>query len=187
MRKQRRKVGNCFSKWKRTTSSVLQDSILEPLLFKIFVNYIFLFTENSTQHVGSKTCFSCAKTFPKDREWFYHNLLVSNPKKCHFMTLCNVVCDDIIIKNTLSDKSLGLTIDNNFDFSDRISNICKITNQKLNILFRLSASMNWEQCNLLINSFINSHFKGVRLFGCSIVEKAWKKSLKSKNLCYEYW
>ena len=50
--------------------------------------------------------------------------------------------DDIIIKNSLSEKILGLTMDNNLDFSDQISNICKTTNQKLNALFTVSANMN---------------------------------------------
>ena len=42
----------------------------------------------------------------------------------------NFSCDDIIIiikliKNIFSEKNLGLAIDNNLDFSDHISNICK--------------------------------------------------------------
>ena len=32
--------------------------------------------------------------------------------------LCDFSCDDIIIENSLSEKILGLTIDNNLDFSD---------------------------------------------------------------------
>ena len=44
-------------------------------------------------------------------------------------------CDDMIIKKKLSEKILGLTIDN-FNFSDQISNISKTANQKLNALFR---------------------------------------------------
>ena len=43
-------------------------------------------------------------------------------------------CDDRMIKSSLSEKILGLTIKNNL--SDRISNICKTANQKLNALFR---------------------------------------------------
>ena len=45
--------------------------------------------------------------------------------------LCDFSCDDAIIKKILSEKILGLTIDNNIDFSDHISNICKTVNQKL--------------------------------------------------------
>ena len=64
--------------------------------------------------------------------WFYDNFLLLNPKNCHFMTigngnnLCDFSCDDIVIKNSLSEKILGLTIDNTLDFSDHISNILKL-------------------------------------------------------------
>ena len=78
--------------------------------------------------------------------------------------LCNFLCDDIVIKNSLSEKILGFSIDNNLDFSDHISNICKTANQKLNALFRVSANMNSDKCSLLINSFIKSHFSYCRLF-----------------------
>ena len=67
--------------------------------------------------------------------WFYDNFLILKSKNCHFMTLgngnnlCDFSCDDIIIKNSLSEEILGLTIDNNLDFSDHISNICKTANQ----------------------------------------------------------
>ena len=51
--------------------------------------------------------------------------------------LWNLACVDIIIKNSLPEEIIGLTIDNNLDFSDHISNICKTENQKLNALFRV--------------------------------------------------
>ena len=90
--------------------------------------------------------------------------MVLNPQKCQFMTLrnennlCNFSCDDTIIKKSFSEKIIGLTIDNNLDFSDHISNICKTANKKLDALFRVSANMNSDKCSLLINSFIKSHF-----------------------------
>ena len=148
-----------------------------PLLFNIFINDIFLFAKNLTlcNYADENIQFSCEKAFDQVinnlqtdfrtlKVWFYDNFLVLNPKKCHFMTLgngnnlCDFSRDDIINKNSLSEKILGLTRDNNLDFSDHISNICKTANQKLNGLFRISANMNSNKCTLLINSFIKSHF-----------------------------
>ena len=55
---------------------------------------------------------------------------------CHFMAfgngnnLYNFSCDEIIIKNSLSEKILGFSIGfKNLDFSDHIFNICKTGNQ----------------------------------------------------------
>ena len=94
---------------------------------------------------------------------FFDKFLVLNPKKCHFMKLgTTFTCDDIITKNSLSEKILG-PIDNNLDFSDRIFGICKIANQKLTAAFRVSPNINSDKFSLLINSFKP---------GCSLIEKA---------------
>ena len=72
-------------------------------------------------------------------------------------------------------------LENNLDFSDYTSNICKTANQKLNALFRVSANMNSDKCTLLINSFIKSHLVIARLFGCSVIEKRWKSQQNTRT------
>ena len=173
-RKQRCRVGNSFSRWRTITSGVPQGSIFGPWLLNIFVNDIF-FAKNSTlcNYADDNAQFSWEKTFNQVinnlqtdfrkllKVWSYDNFLVLNPNQCHFMTLgngyniWNFAQDDIIIKNSLSEIILGLTIGNILDFSGHISNICRSVNQKLNALFRVSANMNSNKCKLLINSFIN--------------------------------
>ena len=199
-RKQRFKVGNCFSAWRKITG-VPQGSIPAPLLFNIFINDIFLFAKNSTlcNYAEGNTQFSCKKTFDQVinnlqtdfrtlKVWFYDSFLVLDPKKCYFMTLgngnnlCDFSCDDIIIKNSLSEEILGLTIDNNLDFSDHISNICKTANQKLNALLRVSANMNSDKCTLLLNSFIKSQFSYCPLIWMFCNRKSMKKVDKIQKL-----
>ena len=140
-----------------------------PWLLNIFVNDTF-FAKNSTlfNYGDDNTQFSWEKTFNQVinnlqtdfrkllKVWSYDNFLVLNPNQCHFMTLgngyniWNFAQDDIIIKNSLSEIILGLTIGNILDFSGHISNICRSVNQKLNALFRVSANMNSNNCSLIL-------------------------------------
>ena len=79
---------------------VLQDSILGPLFFNIFINDLFL-SGNKSQicnYANDNTLYSANKnisqiisdlsndfeTLPK---WFYDNYMVLNPDKCDFVTL----------------------------------------------------------------------------------------------------
>ena len=107
--------------------------------------------------------------------------------KCYFMTfgngsnLSNFSCDDIIIKNSLSEKIFGLTKDNNLHLSDHISSICKTANQNLSALFRVSANMNSDKCTLLINSFIKSHFSYCPLIWMFCNRKSMKKINKMQE------
>ena len=59
---------------------------------------------------------------------------------------------------------LGLTKENNLDFSDHISNTFKTGNQKLNASFRVSASANSSKCCLLIIFLLNLTSFTVPLF-----------------------
>ena len=88
---------------------------------------------------------------------------------------------DVIIKNSLWQEILGFTIDN-LDFSDHISDICKTANQKLNALFRIPANTNSGKCNLLINSFITSHFSYCPLIWMFCSRKSMKKVIKTREL-----
>ena len=104
---------------------------------------------------------------------FFDKLLVLNTNKCHFITLEIGNNPYMWWYNYLSEKILGLTTDNNLDFSDSIFSTCKTENQKLTAVFRVSPNINLDKFSLLINSFKPA---------CSVIEKAWRKSMKHKKL-----
>ena len=95
--------------------------------------------------------------------------------------LCSLACDNIIIQDSLLGKLLGLTINNNFDFKDHISDIRKTANQKLIAILRASATTILEKCSLPTNFFIESHFSY-----CSLVWVFYnRKIMKNVNQIQE--
>ena len=86
-----------------------------------------------------------------------------NEDNCHLFVLKN---DEATIK--LSNENiyasptidlLGLNIDNNLDFKEHVSNLCKKGNQKLHALVRISKYLNLDKLKILMRAFINSQFK----------------------------
>ena len=99
--------------------------------------------------------------------------------------LCNFACDDTIIMDRLSEKILGLTIDNNLSLSDHIWNISKTTSKKLIALLGVSANMNSDcELDFWLIILLNLTWVTFYLFGSSTIEKVWKKVAKYKNTIY---
>ena len=174
---QRFKIENHFSNWREITTSVPQDSILEPLVFNIFINDSFLFVESSKvcNYADDNTLLAFGKTFGEITrklqndffildEWFFNNFLVLSTDKCHFMTLGtpitlrNFKYKNIIIKNSASEKLLGVIIGNKPDFTEHLNTVCKEANLKLHALNRISRFLSPKQHVLTINAYIKSLF-----------------------------
>ena len=85
-----------------------------------------------------KVLTKLSKNFLNDflilEKWFFNNFLVLNPDKCHFVTLwtpntlANFKFENIKIKNSVSEKLLGVIIDNKLDFTEHLNTVCKKTN-----------------------------------------------------------
>ena len=177
---QRCKIENHFSNWREITTGVPQGSILGLLFFNIFINNIFLFVESSNlcNYADDNTLFAFGKTFAEVTrklqndflildEWFFNNFLVLNSDKCHFMTLGtpntlpNFKCKNITIKNSVSEKLLGVIIDNKLEFTEHLNTVCKKANLKLHALNRISRFLFPEQHVLIINDcmFLSCHVR----------------------------
>ena len=67
-------------------------------------------------------------------KWFFNNFLTPNSDKCHFMTfvtlntLPNFKCKNITIKNSASEKLLGVIVDNKLDFTEHLITVYKKAN-----------------------------------------------------------
>ena len=121
------------------------------LLFNIFLNDIFLFITNSnscnyaddnTLYVISKNLHAVKSNIKANvvimQKWFYENLMVLNPGKCHYILIGNHDEPDKINlnirenANNTNEKLLAVLIDKKLNFNVHIKTLCEKAEQKLN-------------------------------------------------------
>ena len=133
-RQQRVPVNNYFSTWENIIAGVPQCSILEPLLFNIYINNLSLFVSNSylSNHADDNTLYAFGYNLEETKntlrfdfnlvsKWFEENYMVLNADKCHFMCLGKdtgnetFIFNNFIFNNSNEDQSF---IFNNFIFNN---------------------------------------------------------------------
>ena len=97
-RKQRVKVNGSFSTWTETLLGVPQGSVLGPLSFNIYLNDLFMFSEETKvcNYAGDTTIYACGPKIEtviahlehdalEITEWFPNNSMKLNEDKCHLI------------------------------------------------------------------------------------------------------
>ena len=139
---QRTEIGNEYSSWKEIMSDVPQGSTLGPLFLNIHLCDLFFiiekfdianFADDNTPYVTGENISSVVKLLEEVAcaifQWFKDNEMKANADKCHALSSTSieltVKINEFQIKNSQSEKSLGITIDNDLKFEDHINNTCQ--------------------------------------------------------------
>ena len=175
-RHQRVRINSKYSSWSEILNGVPQGSILGPLLFNIYLSDLFLFTEDSdiANYADDNSPYACKmdvkSVISKIEEdsktllnWVKNNGMKANPNKFHLMLShpdenISVNVDSYQIKNSKSEKLLGITIDNKLSFNEHVSGLCMKASQKLHALARVANYMNTDKLRLIMKAFINAQF-----------------------------
>ena len=178
-RSQRVRVNNSFSSWQEVTSGISQGSVIGPLLFMIFINYLaevikssklFLFADDMKLFHAIYTeedCTSLQQDLILAEQWTNTPLLKFHPNKCSHMRIgLSSIRNDgytlgpehITLTNTDKMKDIGVTFDSSLNFEEHVRKKY-IPNLLMGIIRRTFDHMD-EQCfSRIFKSLIRPHIE----------------------------
>eukprot|EP00794_Sanderia_malayensis_P003962 gene3962-4512_t len=178
-RRNRVKLGDIKSIWKKSERGCPQGSSLGPLLWNIYQNDLSYTVSNCglSMYADDHQLY-VAKDSPKEVEkvinenmekvcsWYRDNFLHANKEKYQAMTVTGQKIQEIPIEFKINDdvvqqtkalKLLGVIIDDKLTFNGHISNMCKKASQKVGVLMRLRNLIPMEAKLVLYKTAILPH------------------------------
>ena len=182
-----------------------QGSILVPLLFLIFINYLplhtqdkkarnSLFADDSSLDISGKTVKEIQVTLKKSPNevsgWYKNNLMCLHPEKIKSMVIVTRqkyqrpplrLKLDINSKTVVQVKQhwvLGITIDDEFKWQSHVSNICKTVSKNI---FLMSQLKQYVSSQTLDKIFCSSHILSHISFSSTVCDGCGETHLTTLN------
>ena len=191
---QRTKTNTSISSKTELLQGVPQGSVLDPLLFNIYLNDLLFFLDcHVCNFADDTTPLICNKNFDfvlneLERnsnitiDCFQSNYTKMNSDKCHllvaghkFEQIWAKIGTDLIWESN-SVKLLGITIDNHLKFVKHISLLCGKANRKLPALATFPT---FHKKRTLIKAFFESQFRH-----CSLTRMFHSRKIIIKLICH---
>ena len=171
----RTKIGIEYSSWKETITGVSQGSILGQLFFNIPLCDLFFiidkfdianFADNNTPYVTGHNISSVVKLLEEAAcaifQWFKDTGMKANADRCRVLLSTRnklpVKINEVQIKNSQSEKLLGITIDNYLKFEDHLNNMCRKASTKISTLSRIAPYMDLPKRKQIMDALFKSQF-----------------------------
>ena len=181
-RNQKCQIKNSFSSERQIKCGVPQGSILGPLFFLLYINYLphclnktkprmFADDTNLTASANSLTDLEANSDLENLRKWLIANRLSLNVAKTEFMLIGsnpmiknisvshpNVFIENKQIKQVNECKTLGVTIDEHLSWKSNTEKICKKVTAGISAIRRIKPFVDQDTLVLIDNAIIRPYF-----------------------------
>ena len=180
-RKQRVILGEFLSEWVKVNSSVIQGSVVGPLLFILFINDLVDYIVNKSKlfaddtKILAKTNNAPESSLQKDidsvLEWTSTWLMRLNLDKCKIMhfgkynpkinyTMKSYDSEELIqIEKTDSERDLGIQVSSNLKYNAQVSKSASKANSMLGMLKRTFVTRNVKIWKKLYTTYVRPHLE----------------------------